>query len=104
MRVRLRRQAAADAGEILAFLAAASPVAAERFAAALESATRRLATHPRIGHPFPTLLPRLRGMRTWPVPGFPQVLVLYIPGPHRVSVLRVLHGARDVKSELGEED
>jgi len=101
MRVRFRRQALVDADEVFAYLGDSSRGAAEGFAIGLESAVRRLGTYPRIGHPVPTAPRGLRGMRSWPVPGFPSVLLLYLPRPHGVSILRVLHGARDLAVELG---
>jgi toxin ParE1/3/4 len=97
-RARLRRAAVADAEVILDHLAGTSPGAALRFAAALEEAIRRLEWHPRIGHPVGSRIPVLRGLRTWPVPGFPSVLLLHVPAPGGVVVLRVVHGARDLEA------
>ena len=40
----------------------------------------------------------IKGLRSWPVPGFEKLRVYYVqPAPQLVRVLRVLHGSRDVK-------
>lgn len=73
---------------------------AVRFLAAVESATQMLAARPGIG--------RLCGFsgrissrfRQWPVPGFENWPIFYIPYPNKVDIVRVLHGARDLASIL----
>ena len=78
----------------------AGPVIAERFLDGLESAAHLLEEKPRIG--------RLCGFsgrissrfRQWPVPGFEDWLIFYIPYRNRVEFLRVLHGARDLATIL----
>ena len=101
MRVRLARAAAADADRIFTWLKAESPAAPLRFSAALEAGVRRLRQFPDIGHPVPNLVPELEGLRTWPLPGFPAILLVYASGRSGVDVFRVLHGARDLPEEIG---
>ena len=45
--------------------------------------------------------PKLAGLRKWPVSGFDNVLVFYLPRAGGVSIVRVLHGARDWWRLLG---
>ena len=91
-----RDAALRDLEEQFGWLAARSAGAAEKFARVMESAAGRLRAHPRIGHPVPVRAPSLRGLRTWPVPGFPEILIVYLVDADAVRVLRVLHGARDL--------
>lgn len=94
--VRFRELALRDVDELLAFLAKESPGAAGRFAVALEGAGLRIASFPRLGHPVGSRIPAVAGLRTWPVPGFPAILVLYAVPGRAISVVRVVHGARDL--------
>ena len=45
---------------------------------------------------------RLAGLRTWPIEGFDAVKVYYLVGTSEISILRVLHGRRDIEGILGE--
>ncbi|NUN51591.1 MAG: type II toxin-antitoxin system RelE/ParE family toxin [Planctomycetaceae bacterium] len=72
-----------------------------RFAAAAEAALSRLAESPRIGHPRPCRDPILRQVRSWPVPGFEDILLFHRPSARGIDVLRILHGARDLPALLG---
>ena len=45
--------------------------------------------------------PDLAGMRKWRVKDFDNFLIFYLPRPDGVSIVRVLHGARDWWSLLG---
>lgn len=74
-----------------------------RFLGALDQAFERLRGHPQIGAEVRAIRPRLAGLRFWPVPGFERYLVFYLPSPDLVEVMRVLHGARDLKELLGVE-
>ena len=103
-RVAFRDAAIRDVHGVVTYLAEESAGVAERFVDALQSATRRLAEHPEIGHALPTRIRPLAGLRTWPVPGFPDILVVMIASRRRVSVLRVLHGARDLPGLLESEE
>ena len=45
--------------------------------------------------------PELVGTRKWQVEGFENFLIFYLPRPNGVSIVRVLHAARDWWSLLG---
>ena len=45
--------------------------------------------------------PALAGMRKWPVTDFKNHLIFYLPHHNGISVVRVLHAARDWWSLLG---
>jgi toxin ParE1/3/4 len=47
--------------------------------------------------------PALTGLRVFPVSSFREYLVFYRAVADGIEVIRVLHGARDIHSSLGEE-
>ncbi len=80
-----------------------SPKAARRFLDAVESAIDRISGNPGIGAPKFFKNPMLKGLRSWPVPGFSAVGVYNSFSDEGIRVIRVLHGKRDVL-RLIEED
>jgi len=80
---------------------AASLRTAERFLASVRATCEKLAGQPLIGAPLRSRNPRLAGLRRWRVDGFHDVLVFYLVRRDGISVVRVLHGARDWWNLLG---
>ncbi|MHB8406477.1 MAG: type II toxin-antitoxin system RelE/ParE family toxin, partial [Gammaproteobacteria bacterium] len=74
---------------------------AERFLTNAEASFNDLAGQPMIGAPLTLRPPELAGLRKWRVNGFENHLIFYLPRPDGVSILRVLHAARDWWSLLG---
>lgn len=74
---------------------------AERFLAQTEASFNVLAEQPLIGAPLSLHDPALAGMRKWPVGGFENHLIFYLPHPNGISVVRILHAARDWWGLLG---
>lgn len=74
---------------------------AERFLLGADESFRELARHPGMGAPVTLRLPKLAGLRKWPVSGFENVLIFYLPRRDGVSIVRVLHAARDWWGLLG---
>ena len=74
---------------------------AERFLTNAEASFNDLAVQPMIGAPLTLRHPDLAGMRKWHVKDFDNHLIFYLPRPDGVSIVRVLHGARDWWSLLG---
>ena len=74
---------------------------AERFLANAEVSFNDLAGQPMIGTPLTLRHPGLAGMRKWRVKDFDNHLIFYQPRPDGVSIVRVLHAARDWWSLLG---
>lgn len=89
-------QALQDIGDIRSYIAMDNPESAERIVQAFESSTALLATQPELG----PCKPRLRGLRLWGGTEFPSYLMFYRVREGQVEIVRVLHGARDVKSFL----
>ena len=74
---------------------------ADRFLTATEASFADLADQPAMGAPLHLRSPELAGMRKWRVKSFDTILIFYLPRHGGISVVRVLHGARDWWSLLG---
>ena len=85
-----------DLEEIWLYIAADSIAAAEGVLHRIAAAERRLTEFPEIGQARPDLAP---GLRHWPVGRY---LILYRIDPEAVTIVRVLHGARDLPSAIGD--
>ena len=95
----IRPKAISDLADIWAYIAEDSPRQADAFAARVNHDFRLLARQPNLGRERPELL---EGLRSMPVGRY---VIFYIPRvrPRGIEVVRVLHGARDLKP-LFEED
>lgn len=92
MKIRWSRAAVEDLREAEAFIAADSPLYAQRFVARLLSSARKLGTHPRIG----------RRVLEADDPNIRELIVqshriIYKTAPDSVDILGVVHGARDLR-------
>lgn len=76
---------------------------ADRFFAEAEATFARLADMPGMGARYQPDEPRYADLRYFPVSRFRMYLVFYRPVPGGIEVLRVLHGARDIRGILAEE-
>lgn len=79
----------------------ASLETAERFLDSAKASFDELAGAPLIGAPVNSRHPNLAGMRRWRVREFENFLIFYLPRADGVTVVRVLHAARDWWSLLG---
>lgn len=87
----IRPQAAADLAEIWAYIADDSVRQADAFAARVHQEFRTLARQPMMGRERPELLPNLRSFAV------EKYVIFYLPRPRGIEVVRVLHGARDLR-------
>jgi toxin ParE1/3/4 len=74
---------------------------ADRFLANAEATFAALAQQPKMGAPLTLRHPALAGIRKWRVDGFDNHLIFYLPRPGGVSIVRILHAARDWWTLLG---
>ena len=79
----------------------AGEAVADRFLSNAETSFNDLAERPMIGAPLELSNPALLGVRKWRVNGFDKYLIFYLPRADGVSIVRVLHGARDWWRLLG---
>ena len=94
-RYRLTPGAQGDVDQIVDVIAADNVEAALRVHAALEHAFEHLAEMPAIGHARDDLT--TRPVKFWSVYSY---LVVYDPASSPLTVIAVLHGARDVENIL----
>ncbi|MEQ9575748.1 MAG: type II toxin-antitoxin system RelE/ParE family toxin, partial [Rhodospirillales bacterium] len=74
---------------------------AVEFARALKRAFIHIALLPASGSSRWAHVLGLRGLRTWPLTGFPY-LVFFTEGVDQIDVWRVLHQERDIPKWMGE--
>jgi plasmid stabilization system protein ParE len=91
----LTAAARSDLSEIAEFNRQDSPGAARRVVESLREAMANLARMPEMGHIREDLAPR--PLRFWPVYSY---LIIYLSESQPLQVVRVLHGARDVRRLL----
>lgn len=95
MKLRISGCADADLGAIWQYIALDDVAAADRVERDLHAAMRLLAEYPGIGHTRPDV--NDRRYRFWRVHSY---LIAYRVEGDTLFVVRVLHGAHDVRSQL----
>lgn len=93
-------QVYSDLDEMAAYIQKDSPRAALRFLENAETTFHKLAETPGLGGYYVTANPRLTNLKCFPIIGFPNHLVFYLPTGDGIDVIRVIHGARDIQSIL----
>jgi toxin ParE1/3/4 len=73
---------------------------AGQFHAAVNEAVNAVIATPAAGAPRHFGNPRLTGLRTWPVNGFDDFKVYYLASSEWLTVVRILHGRRDIEYSL----
>ena len=81
----------------------ASPEVGHRFLIAAHETFVLLAAHPEMGWHPRLKHPDLASLRTFRIPGFERILVLYRPKPDGVEILRVIHGSQNLSKLLRRE-
>ena len=89
-----------DIDEHALFIAGENLDAGLRFLGAIDHARAELVRHPEIGAARRFDSPALSKLRVWPVPRFEHWLIFYRLDDNKLTVVRVLHGARDIPSIL----
>jgi toxin ParE1/3/4 len=77
---------------------------AERYFAAVEATCQRLASFPHSGTPYEAVRADLIGLRKSTISGFEDFLIFYLAREGGIDVVRVVHGARDLKEFFAEEN
>jgi toxin ParE1/3/4 len=95
-------QAIEDLDEQYLFFVKESPDLALRYFHATEKTFQLLAQNPEIGEKVSLPQGALSGMRVWPVRDFRNYLIFYRSAEGEILILRVIHGARDLPTVLGE--
>jgi toxin ParE1/3/4 len=102
-RLQFREVSVADVLQVHDYLREqATSALADRFLMAVERTMEQIRRYPAAGSLFRPRLISLAGLRWWPVVEFPRYLVYYRVESGVIDIVRVLHGARDTKRELGQ--
>jgi toxin ParE1/3/4 len=92
------RQSRIDVVDILLYIRGVRPRAARRVHAAIGETLQFLAEYPGAGQERSELADRLRSL---PVRRYRNFVVFYRPTHDGIEVIRVLHGARDLRRIFG---
>ena len=98
-RLQVREKAWADLEELGAFIASDNPAAATEVVRQLRASFELLARMPRLG----LMVKKIRTtepLRMWLSPEFRNYLIFYRELSDGADIVRVLHGARDIKRIL----
>jgi len=98
--VQVSRDAEEDSTAIFSRIAADNLEAADRFLHALDRELQLLSRLPGMGRKRTFRHPTLRDLRSVPVTGFRNYLIFYHVRQDEVTVLRILHGARNLRKVL----
>ncbi len=71
-----------------------------RFLTALQATLDRISEYPDIGARTRFEHPAIAGCRFVPVDGFEKILIFFRFDSHRILVIRVLHGSREIDAVL----
>ena len=82
----------------------ASVELAERYFAAVDATCLQLVDHPRSGVLYDSGVAGLKCLRRFPVKGFENYLLFYLPHQTGIDVIRVLHGARHIDNLFTQEE
>jgi len=99
-RILRRLKATQDAEEIADYIAKDSLEAAVKFLENSETTLRDVAATPSSGSPFDSEHPQLANLRFRRALGFTNHLIFYFEHKSAIEVVRILHGARDLDTEL----
>ncbi len=80
------------------------PSIAQRFAQSVKTSIGALLTRPHIGALKATANPKLTSLRTWPVTDFDDFQIYYILKDDTLQVIRILHGKRDIRPIIEQQD
>ena len=94
------RRAEEDLTEAYLHIGTDSPAAAERLLEAVEETIAFLLESPSAGRRREWCSPHLRGVRSWRVNGFRAYLIFYRVEEDGLRIVRLLHGARDIRRHL----
>lgn len=102
-RIFITPKANQDLDDLFNYLSQNNPDAALRFFDATRQTIAQLAQTPGIGSPYQLNNPRLAGLCKRGVKGFEKYLIFYLSQDDLLSVVRIIHAARDLPTILEQE-
>ena len=80
------------------------PDVAKRLRSSVESSIELALSRPKAGAPKLVRNPVLRDLRSWPVKGFGEFRIYYLLRQGKFTVVRILHGKRDIGAILEKQE
>ncbi|MDB9518609.1 type II toxin-antitoxin system RelE/ParE family toxin [Roseofilum reptotaenium CS-1145] len=102
-KIAIAPQANLDLEQHFEYIAINDADSAMRFFDAVRSTFSQLAKNPGIGRIYEVKNPNLQGLRKWRVTGFEKYLIFYQYSEETLTIIRLIHGSRDIASILVEE-
>lgn len=96
-------KASKDLETISDYIAQNNPDAALQFFDATRQTIAKLSQNPYLGSAYPLSNARLAGLRKWKVKGFDKYLIFYLIEAELLTIVRIIHVARDIPTILNEE-
>ena len=91
-----------DIEEIFDYFDQHNETVADRFYDAIEKTIQQLVRSPELGEKRDYANPEYANMRVWQVSGFSNYLIFYRVGKTDLTIVRVIHGARDYDTMFNE--
>ncbi|MFN0169180.1 MAG: type II toxin-antitoxin system RelE/ParE family toxin [Bryobacteraceae bacterium] len=86
------------------YLVLGLPEVAARFREAVRKTAKAIGEQPRAAPTCRLRNAELRNLRSWPVAGFESIRFYFLVDDEAIRVIRILHGKRDVRRILEQED
>jgi toxin ParE1/3/4 len=102
-RITITPKASQDIDDHFAYIAQNNLQAALRFFDATRQTFAKIAQMPGMGSPYPVNNPRLVELRKFTVKGFEGYLIFYLYGEEDLTIVRIIHAARDIQTVLERE-
>jgi toxin ParE1/3/4 len=97
-------KASTDINDLFHYIAQNNTDAALHFFDAARSTIAKLAQNPGLGKIYNISNPRLQGLRKWGIKGFEKYLIFYLITDELLTVVRIIHGSRDIPTILEQEE
>ncbi|MBW4601192.1 MAG: type II toxin-antitoxin system RelE/ParE family toxin [Calothrix sp. FI2-JRJ7] len=93
-----------DIDDLFNYIAQNNTDAALHFFDAARSTIAKLAQNPGLGNLYNVDNPRLQGLRKSGIKGFEKYLIFYLATEELLTVVRIIHGSRDIPTILEQEE
>ena len=104
LRIFITPKANTDIDDSFNYIAQNNTDAALNFFDAARSTIAKLAQNPGLGNLYNVNNPRLQGLRKWGIRGFEKYLIFYLVSEELLTIVRIIHGSRDIPTILEQEE
>ncbi len=104
LRILITPKANHDLDDLFDYIAQSNSDAGLRFFDAARKTIAKLAQNPRMGNSYLVSNSRLQGLRKSRIKGFEKYLIFYLISEEILTVVRIIHAARDIPTILEKEE